>query len=99
MQKASQSFAMASRGKYAPLNADSENGNKSKYVSDLDESREAEPRRGFLHGRRRYYLAGFAAILVISVVTLAAVFGTNSGNLLPSHLLCRCSFIYQSESH
>ena len=75
---------MASRGKYAPLNADSENGNKSKYVSDLDEIREDEPRRGILHGRGRYYLAGFAAILVISVVTLAAVLGTNSGNL-PSH--------------
>lgn len=78
---------MASRGKYAPLNADSENGNKSKYVSDLDESRESEPRRGILTGRRRYYLAGFAAILVIGVVTLAAVFGTNSGRLLSFPLI------------
>ena len=70
------------RGNYSPLHAAEDTNEPPKYVP-LDLSTEEESgqnsNRAFLSGRRRYFAAGFAVVLIVSVVTLAAVLGTQSG--------------------
>lgn len=72
----------SNRGSYSPLHVAKDNNEQPKYVP-LDLSTEEEnvqnTNRGFLSGRRRYFVAGFAVVLIVSVVTLAAVLGTRSG--------------------
>ena len=70
------------RGAYSPLHAANDRSKQPKYVPlDLSTEEESEPNtnRRFLSGRRKYFVAGFAVVLIVSVVTLAAVLGTKSG--------------------
>jgi len=69
------------RGAYSPLHAANDDSKQPKYVPmDLSTEEENEPNtnRRFLSGRRKYFVAGFAVVLIVSVVTLAAVLGTKS---------------------
>ena len=84
---------MAAKGTYTPLHSAKDKGKQPKYVPlDLstDEETEENTNRRFLSGRRRYYVAGFAVVLIISVVTVAAVLGTKTGEFSQIH----CSFDY-----
>ena len=85
---------MAEKGAYSPLFASEGNSNNSKYVplnSSVEDAGEANSKRKFVTGRRKYFLAGFISILVVSVVTVAAVLGTKSGRLVsPSY--CKVYF-------
>ncbi|XP_065052362.1 dipeptidyl peptidase 4-like isoform X1 [Rhopilema esculentum] len=72
-------LALAAKGLLSPLRASKDGSKNTKYIP-LDSSTGDEDgqntNRKFLSGRRRYYVGGFAAILLVSVVTLAAVLGT-----------------------
>ena len=75
-------LALAAKGLLSPLRASKDASKNTKYIP-LDSSTGDEDgqntNRKFLSGRRRYYVGGFAAILLVSVVTLAAVLGTKQG--------------------
>eukprot|EP00794_Sanderia_malayensis_P017331 gene17331-19064_t len=72
---------MAGKGNYERLFTSDGNANSSKYVelySVAEDNNEQSSGRSIFSKRRKLFLAGFIAVFVISVVTVAAVLGTKS---------------------
>lgn len=92
---------MAEKGMYSPLHSAKEKGQQSKYVPldvSPDDGNEPNSSRRFLSGRRKYYVAGFAVVMIVSVVTVAAVLGTKSGMFVIIYWLFILSYLFKFES-